>query len=292
MPGPFDITVKYLVQTYPRAWLHLLGHVAPGAVDILDSNLASVVAEADKVVRVDAPAPYLVHLEFQASSDAHMGRRLARYNLLLAHQHDLPVLSVLVLLRREADGPTMRGEWESVTPTGEGRVVFHYPVVRVWTERVERFLEGPLGLVPLAPLADVAPQDLPAVVRSVTDRIGAEADLAQAQTLDVVTFTLMGLRYPRELVLQLVPGVRTMRESSTYQFILDEGRAEGRAEGEERGRAEGEERGRAEGEARGRAVEARSLLLLMGTTKFGAPDAATRVALENIVDIERLERMG
>ncbi|MFN0073487.1 MAG: hypothetical protein ACKVVP_18555, partial [Chloroflexota bacterium] len=90
----------------------------------------------------------------------------------------------------------------------------------------------------------------------------------------------MGLRYPPGLVHQLVPGVRNMRESSTYQLILNEGRAEGR------------DQGRAEGRDEGRATEARSLLLLMGATKFGAPAPAARSALESITDIARLERMG
>ncbi|MFN0073118.1 MAG: hypothetical protein ACKVVP_16670, partial [Chloroflexota bacterium] len=98
----------------------------------------------------------------------------------------------------------------------------------------------------------------------------------------------MGLRYPPGLVHQLVPGVRNMRESSTYQLILNEGRAEGR----DQGRAEGRDEGRAEGRDEGRATEARSLLLLMGTTKFGAPTPAARSALDSITDIARLERMG
>ncbi|MFN0072658.1 MAG: hypothetical protein ACKVVP_14335, partial [Chloroflexota bacterium] len=60
------------------------------------------------------------------------------------------------------------------------------------------------------------------------------------------------------------------------QLILDEGRAEGEARGE----------------ARGRASEAREFLLLFATDKLGPPDPATRAALERIVDVEELERLG
>ncbi|MFN0072115.1 MAG: hypothetical protein ACKVVP_11580, partial [Chloroflexota bacterium] len=71
---------------------------------------------------------------------------------------------------------------------------------------------------------------------------------------------------------------------------------EGRAEGEARGRAEGEARGRVEGEARGRvegrASEAREFLLLIATDKLGPPDPTTRAALERIVDVVELERLG
>jgi predicted transposase YdaD len=67
-----------------------------------------------------------------------------------------------------------------------------------------------------------------------------------------------------------------MRESVTYQAILDEGRAEGRADGR----------------AEGRAAEARALLALLGEQKFGPPDARARAALEAIGDAERLEALA
>lgn len=272
MAGPYDITTKYLVQSYPRAWLSLVGHAETSEVEVIDADLSSIAAEADKVLRVLKPSPHLVHLEFQASRDHNMGLRLLRYNLLLRYQHVLPVLSVLVLLRPEALGVGMKGVWLGDTPTGQSQITYEYPVIRVWEQPVQRFLTGPLGLLPLAPLANLARTDLGDVLRTVTQRIDLEATPSEAQTLDVVTFTLMGLRFPPDVVQQLVPGVRNMRESSTYQLILDEGRAEGHAEG--------------------RASEARSLLLLLGTRKLGAPDDGIRTSFESITDVARLERMG
>lgn len=71
-----------------------------------------------------------------------------------------------------------------------------------------------------------------------------------------------------------------MEESTTYQFIIQEGKARGLAEG------------RAEGRAKGRAEEAKKLLLLQGRKRFGAPDAATRAMLESIDSLRRLEELG
>ena len=62
-----------------------------------------------------------------------------------------------------------------------------------------------------------------------------------------------------------------MKESTTYQAILAEGRAEGRAEGQ--------------------AVEARKILLRQGSKRFGPPDARARAAVEAITDIDRLEKL-
>ncbi len=95
----------------------------------------------------------------------------------------------------------------------------------------------------------------------------------------------MGLRYPEELVAQLLKGKREiMRESTTYQAILQEGRQEGIAVGRE----EGIMKGRVEG----RIDEARRFLVRQGTKRFGEPDAATVAAIEAIQDLDRLEAMG
>ena len=67
-----------------------------------------------------------------------------------------------------------------------------------------------------------------------------------------------------------------MRESSTYQAILDEGREEGR------------EKGREEGALR----EARKMLLRLGHVKFKTLTPDVEAAIQAINDLDRLERMG
>jgi predicted transposase YdaD len=82
----------------------------------------------------------------------------------------------------------------------------------------------------------------------------------------------MGLRYPPEVAEQLLRGVREMRESSTYQAILTEGREEGRMEG--------------------RVVEAQTILLQMGQKRSGPPDPRVQTAIEAIGSREHLERLS
>src|SRR5262249_19124529 len=82
------------------------------------------------------------------------------------------------------------------------------------------------------------------------------------------TYVLLGLRYSKEFAQVLIRGVLGMRESVTYQAILDEGRTEGRVE------------------------EARRILLLQGEDRFGAPRAAVRSAVEAVTDVEQLERLA
>ena len=57
-----------------------------------------------------------------------------------------------------------------------------------------------------------------------------------------------------------------MKESSTYQAILEEGRAQGAL------------------------AEAKKILRLQGDAAFGPPDAATAAAIERFTDLARVER--
>jgi predicted transposase YdaD len=139
--------------------------------------------------------------------------------------------------------------------------------VRLWEENPEAYLTAEVGLVPLAPLTNVTEADLPGVVRRMADRINDEPR-PRAAKLWTATYLLMGVRYPDDVVNQLLEGIQTMRESSTYQAILREGRQEGRVDGEQR------------------------FLLRMGTKRFGKPNAATIAAIEAVRDIDRLENLG
>jgi predicted transposase YdaD len=115
------------------------------------------------------------------------------------------------------------------------------------------------------------------------ERIGQEAEPERAKELLTAAYILMGLTYSRSAIDQLVKGLRQMRDSVTYQAILEEGLAEGRG----KGLAEG----RAEGLAEGRAEEARNLLLLAGRKRLGEPNATTLTTVETLSEVERLEAL-
>lgn len=279
MAKPFDVTLKELVHQYPRDWLAQVGFTGPATVEVIDAEVSTVTAMADKVLRIAEPEPWLAHFELQASYDLDLPRRVLKYNVLLNDRHGLPVESVVVLLRPAADGPNLTGIVEYRPPQGRSRLRFEYDVVRVWQQPVDRLLAGGLGTLPLAPLSAVAETALPGVIERMDERVEREATIDQSATLWTSTYILMGLRYPREFASQLLKGVRAMKESVTYQAILEEGEAKGQAKGE------------AKGEIKGRLQEARKLLLRVGQKRFGLPAEATCAAIEAIADLERLERL-
>src|SRR5260221_2736030 len=118
MSKRFDAILKHLPEDYPQDWAQLAGVKRPARVTVIDADVSTVTAAADKVLRVDEPDPWLLHLEFQASYDATLSHRLLQYNVLLGVRHSLPVRSVAILLRREADGKTMTANLQFKLPHG------------------------------------------------------------------------------------------------------------------------------------------------------------------------------
>jgi predicted transposase YdaD len=161
---------------------------------------------------------------------------------------------------------------------------FRYNVVRTWERPADEILAGGLATLPLAPLAKVKENELPAVIQAMRQRLDREATRGQAGMLWTATYVLMGLTYSDELIDRLLEGVQSMKESVTYQKILREGLAKGLVEGRAEGRVEGRVEGLVEGERR--------ILRRQGTRRFGKPDTHIEAALDAIADLERLEQLS
>lgn len=55
----FDVAAKEMVWDDPVAWLERFGIACANAVDVIDSDITTLTAAADKVIRVAEPEPYL-----------------------------------------------------------------------------------------------------------------------------------------------------------------------------------------------------------------------------------------
>ena len=115
---------------------------------------------------------------------------------------------------------------------------FEFEVIRLWEIPADDLLRSALATVPLAVLGKLPEvlrleDALADVIKRLAQRLQQEAARQQAERLLTAAYILTGLRLPKpEDVAQLFRGVSvTMRESVTYQAILEEGRVEGRVEG-------------------------------------------------------------
>jgi predicted transposase YdaD len=140
-------------------------------------------------------------------------------------------------------------------------------VVRVWQLPPEPLLAGGLALLPLAPISAVTEAELPGIIQRMGQRLSSRHGRKQATVVWAATYLLLGLRYSPVLAAQLFRGVVSMRESSTYQAILAEGRGEGAV------------------------AEAKKVLRLQGDDAFGPPDARTAALIERLNDLARLEEL-
>ena len=194
MSQPYDATTKYLLEHHPRDLLAFAGVVDAENyfVEAINADLSTVTAAADKILRVHSPDPFLTHFEMQSGPDQTVEDRTLQYNVLSSYQHKLPVLSVLVLLRREANSPRLTGNMQKRLPDGTPYLNFAYRVVRLWEKPVEEILAGGLGILPMAPLSNVTESELPDVIARMKTRIDAETTPQDAAELWTSAKVLMG----------------------------------------------------------------------------------------------------
>jgi hypothetical protein len=272
MAGRYDTVTKRLLEIRPSDWVRLLGF-PEGPVSLVDADLSTVSLAADRLIRVDAATPYVLHNELESGHHTHEApRRMLTYNAIVGGKTGLPVLSTVFVLRRESNSPRLTGTYHARRPDGSAYLTFEYGVVRVWELNVTEVLSGGVSTLPFAPIADVPRDALPAVVREMERRIDAEVpDEYQAGELWVATYVLLGLKYEKPFNAQLLKGVRRMKESVTYQAILEEGRVEGLVEGELR--------------------EARRILLRVGAKRLGEPAEVVSARIQAVESREELETL-
>ena len=270
-----DVSAKELVWDGPAAWVDRFGIGPPGPVSVIDSEITTLTASADKVLKVDAETPYLLNLEPHSYHDKDLARTLWYRHVALDYKHDLPVLTVLILLRKEANSPGLTGSYERQLPDGWLTSRYNYRVVRLWQEDPELVPDrrgqpdaaGPADQRQGRGSARPDPADGPSNQRRAQAAGGQALDrhaAADGVSLRGRAGDSVGGR-----------SVEDMRDSTTYQAIVREGLLEGRREGRQEGRQE----------------EARRLLLRHGTRRFGAPDAAVIAAVEAIDNVDRLESL-
>lgn len=259
----FDATLKTLLEAGPADWPRLLGRPAAD-VEAIDADISTVTGAADKVLRVNGPDPYILHLEFQTGPDAAKPQKLNLYNAVLEDRTGLPVQTAFVLLRPQAFLRAYDGQYRRALGGGmEPYRTFRYDVVRVWEVPPERLLAG-LGTLPLAPIGAVDEAAVPDVLREMKARLGRRTPRATVEQLVASAYVLLGLRLQESLVERLFQEIMGMEDSTTYQGLL----------------------------RRGAVAEARKILLRQGEIRFGArAGRPVREAIDQMQDLDTLERL-
>ncbi len=84
---------------------------------------------------------------------------------------------------------------------------------------------------PLAAISAVTERELPGIYNGWRSAWAASTDVKWLRSCGGAAYVLLGLRHSAALAAQLLQGVKSMKESTTHQAILEEGRQEGKTEG-------------------------------------------------------------
>ena len=266
---PFDATTKALIEINPHDWLEFFGFTAT-EYELISGDLSTVTTDADRLIHIKKPKECAVHQEIQSSAERRFPDRLLRYNVLAEDKLHIPVHTVAILLRLSVDPKgRVTGLLERKDENGEVYLTFRYHVVRVWEIPVDTLFAGGAALLPLALISDLSGKTPEMIVRQMEARLIEENVPQETQSLLMTSaFVLAGLTYHAEDIERLFRGVRQMKESSTYQLILEEGRKEVRAQ------------------------EAQNMLLLIGKGRLGVPDMQIIERVRAISSVETLEAMA
>jgi hypothetical protein len=257
---PFDATAKDLLEAGPADWLAFFGAPRPAdRVTVIDADVSTVTAAADKVIRVADPEPWLLHVEFQADWDDALPARTRMYNAVLAARHGCPVASAVVLLRPAANAAAITGTLRSALPLGPASE-FGYTVIRVWELAAAPFLTGPLTVAPMAVLA-AGEAEVPDVVGRVSERVQAETSPGVGEQLLHSVVNLLLMRFDM-LTVQGLMG-RSQRVDEFIAFC----------------------------EAGAERTHARKTLFRQGRKKFGPPSAEVETAINAISETPRLDEL-
>ncbi|WP_020472551.1 RpnC/YadD family protein, partial [Zavarzinella formosa] len=271
MAKQFDATLNSMIDVRSGDWAACFARltgIPPGPSVSLDTDLATTL-QADKLFRIDGERPSLLHLELQSNSRLGIPAELMRYNVLAGHQQNLPVETVLVLLRPRAIASDMTGVFRRVGVNGNLILEFRYHVERVWERSSQFWLDAGVGLAPLSLLTDEADADLEtALVRFNASLQSRGIDEATTKSLLGSSYVLCGLRYERDRIANAYRRLSMLLEdSTTYQEILNKGISQGISQGE------------------------RHTLLKLGTKRFGPPSQAIMDTLQGIADPAILDRL-
>lgn len=172
-----DQILKEMTEHHPRPFLKLMFPHETFRVlaTKLDKELTVKTRVTDRVMRLETKSgERVLHWEFQLRYGRKVPERLFVYSGALTVKYEIPVASVLVLIKPSRKVGE-RGEYVSDIFNREANT-FSFPVIHLWKFR-EAILSGDKDFRVFAPLLlEIEPKPKPELLRRVRDIINLEAD--------------------------------------------------------------------------------------------------------------------
>ena len=236
----YDTTFKDWIRQVARYVLPLFlpGVIYEGA---LDAEIIRPTMRVDKVFKVIYRGKACVlHIEFESGTDPHILSRLLTYNAVLYHDHQMPVISMIVYPFKT----TLAMSPLRVSDGNEDILTFHFLTLPLFTEN---------------PVLPVMQGINHVIMQQVMDELaelyhGDEVSLSQQFVWMQLLLERTGTISPQEKVkikeaLKMYDSL--WNDHPRVQKILAEGKAQGLEQGLEQGLAQGLEKGLEKGLAQG-----------------------------------------
>jgi predicted transposase YdaD len=234
--GETDSAFKTLVQLAPQDFVSTF---QPGAeyVQTITIELPRDPLRVDELLKIRYPETgkeFIWNMEAQLDADDTMPERLCQYSIGAYMREGLGILSTVFYLER-CKTPTP--PFIMAGPTGD-ILTFHYQVVRLWEEPVDRWLNaGKIALVPFVPLLQGATVE---VIEPAMQKLNAiPGPIERGNIVNFLLFFASRTFDPDELR-RFLEGHHMLTEkyiveSPWYQYILHQGVEEGERKGKEEG---------------------------------------------------------
>ncbi len=218
----FDSTCRRLAEQFPEdfaTWL--LGKPIRSTV-LNPTELSLEPIRADNIMLLEGEQDIL-HIEWQTDPKQVLPMRLADYRLRIHRMAPDKTIHQVVIYLRKTNSPRVYQNYFEIAG-----MYAEYEVIRIWEVPVAELMRFP-GLLPFAVLGqtDNPERTLRDAVRSMKKI----ADPSQQNEVLGAAYLLGGLVLDQGLIGKIIRR-DVMRESVTYQAVLEEGREEGREEAE------------------------------------------------------------
>ena len=301
-----DRFLKDFSDELPKIFAYVMGAAPPGAevvITPLRSETSPPAVYPDYVARVvvDSERPFVFHVEFQLLYKGEVPEKVTRRGASLMLQHNLPVITVLLLLsewRAPAEVPD-RGEIH-IPPT---KITHEYRVERMWKKDPTVLIKaGDVRFLPWALLMDVSDEQARQLAARV-ERDGDEETRARMAALGVARYGkkkmdsimggsgmgLMAALLESDFFVELREETLAKGLEQGREMGLEQGREQGLEQGREQGLVKGRQEGLREGLERGRAEAARKMFRLMIRNRY--PAIAAMPEIDRIASEAEIEEI-
>jgi predicted transposase/invertase (TIGR01784 family) len=216
----FDSTCRRLAEQFPEDFASWLLGRPINSVILKPTELSLEPIRADNLMLIEGDADIL-HIEWQTDPKQVIPMRLADYRLRIYRKApDKHIHQVVIYLRQTNSELVHQNFFEIAGMYAE------YEVIRIWEVPASDLMRFP-GLLPFAVLGQTNQPEQ--TLREAVRAMKQIADPIQQNELMGAAYLLGGLVLDRELIGKVIRR-DVMRESVTYQAVLQEGREEGRQE--------------------------------------------------------------